>query len=64
MDSVKTMETYIQVSMWLGVVAVALRLFLLGIGHYPYMQEHTTGSAVFNIIISTAFIVWAWTLLH
>jgi len=53
------MTTYISFMFWFGVVMFVVRLFVLGLKHFPYETEKTLGSFVAETILSLAFTIWA-----
>ena len=57
------METYIQVSFWIGVVALVVNMMLLAGVKYPKQKTETLGEKVVQILIGSGFLVWAGCLL-
>jgi hypothetical protein len=57
------METYIQVSFWLGVFALVINMLLIAHEDYPKAKVETLGGKLFQIIIGGAFVVWSGVLL-
>jgi hypothetical protein len=57
------METYIQVSFWLGIVALVINMLLIAAVDYPKPKVETLGQKIFQIIIGGAFVVWSGFLL-
>jgi hypothetical protein len=57
------METYIQVSFWLGVAALVINMLLIAAVDYPKAKVETLGQKIFQIIIGGAFVVWSGFLL-
>jgi hypothetical protein len=57
------METYIQVSFWIGVAALVINMLLIAAVDYPKAKMETLGQKIFQIIIGGAFVVWSGFLL-
>jgi hypothetical protein len=57
------METYIQVSFWIGIVALVINMLLIAAVDYPKSKVETLGQKIFQIIIGGAFVVWSGFLL-
>lgn len=57
------METYVKVSLWIGVVGLIVRLFLISIVEFPVKKTQSLGSFVAEIIEKLLWIFWAGILL-
>ena len=51
------MELYIQVSFWVGGVALFLRCFVLAL--CPYPRDVSANSDIAGAIVSVPFLLWA-----
>lgn len=58
-----TMETYIKVSFWTGVIVIALRCITLAWGKYPRTTDHSRASDVLAMLIQAGIVIWAGSLL-
>jgi hypothetical protein len=57
------METYIQVSFWLGITALVINMIRIAAVDYPNPKVETLGGKVFEVLINAGFLVWAGFLL-
>ena len=57
------METYIQVSFWLGIAALVVNMISIVAIDYPKQKEETLGQKIFQILIGAGFLVWSGFLL-
>ncbi len=57
------METYIQVSFWLGLFAVVVNIIKISSVNYPKTKVETLGFKVAEVLSTSAFVAWAGFLL-
>ena len=57
------METYIQVSFWLGIACLVVNMISIAVIDYPKKKEETLGQKIFQILIGAGFLVWSGFLL-
>lgn len=58
------MELYIQVSFWMGLIALILNLLVLMAADFPIVKKETIGLKTAQVFIGSAFVVWAGFLLY
>ena len=58
------MATYIWWSFGVGCFGIALRLLVLAFQSYPRTIKYDRWEDVLVLLISSAFVIWAWSVLH
>jgi hypothetical protein len=57
------METYIQVSFWMGIFALVVNMIAIAVVDYPKAKIETLGQKIFQILVCVGFLVWGGALL-